>query len=45
MRGFKVSSDDLTDYLEGLVRNFLADRGEGETFAEWSRRAEEEKLK
>ena len=45
VRGFKVSSDDLTDYLEGLVRNFLADRGEGETFAEWSRRAEEEKLK
>lgn len=45
VRGFKVPADDLTDYVEKVVRNFLDDRSEGETFAKWSRRAEEEKLK
>ena len=45
VRGLKVTSADLADYVERLVRRFLADRNQHETFATWAHRAEEEALK
>jgi sulfite reductase (ferredoxin) len=44
LRGLKVTSDQLTDYVEGLLRNYQADRAEGEQFATWVRRADPELL-
>jgi sulfite reductase (ferredoxin) len=41
LRGLKVTSAQLTDYVEGLLRNFAIDRHDGESFAEWVRRADE----
>lgn len=41
LRGLKVTSDGLTDYVERLLRNYQADRAEGEQFATWVRRADE----
>lgn len=41
VRGLKVTADDLPDYVERVVRTFLADRVDGETFAQWAHRAEE----
>ncbi|HIW28830.1 MAG TPA: nitrite/sulfite reductase [Candidatus Luteococcus avicola] len=46
VRGLKVSADQLPDYVERVVRRFLADRetpndGTAETFAQWAHRAEE----
>ena len=35
---------DLPDYVERVVRRFVADRAEGQTFAEWAHAAEEEAL-
>ncbi len=40
LRGLKVAADGLTDYVEWLLRNYLADRTEGEQFATWARRAD-----
>jgi sulfite reductase (ferredoxin) len=39
LRGLKVTADGLTDYVEQLLRNYLADRADGEQFASWVRRA------
>ncbi|MGW9632234.1 nitrite/sulfite reductase [Agromyces sp. NPDC055520] len=46
VRGLKVTADGLADYVERVVRRFLADRDAAadETFAEWAHRAEEEAL-
>ncbi|MCR3718950.1 MULTISPECIES: nitrite/sulfite reductase [Prauserella salsuginis group] len=44
LRGHKVTSDELTDYVERVVRNYLDQRGEGERFAQWVVRAEEADL-
>jgi sulfite reductase (ferredoxin) len=44
VRGLKVTSEDLPEYVERLVRRFDADKAEGETFANWAHRAEEEAL-
>ncbi|RXZ71673.1 nitrite/sulfite reductase [Agromyces albus] len=46
VRGLKVTADGLVDYVERLVRRFLADRDAAidETFAEWAHRADEEAL-
>ncbi len=44
VRGLKVTADDLPEYVERLVRRFAADRSDGETFAQWAHRAEEEAL-
>jgi sulfite reductase (ferredoxin) len=41
LRGLKVSADGLPDYVERLLRNYLADRSDGEQFASWVRRADE----
>ncbi|MFX4270677.1 nitrite/sulfite reductase [Propionibacteriaceae bacterium Y1685] len=44
VRGLRVKSDDLADYIEQLVRTFLDQRGEDETFAVWSHRADDADL-
>ncbi len=44
LRGLKVTSAGLPDYLERLLRNYLSDRAEGESFAAWVRRAEDSLL-
>ena len=41
LRGLKVTSDGLTDYVERVHRNYQADRGDGEAFATWARRADD----
>jgi sulfite reductase (ferredoxin) len=41
LRGHKVTSDELTEYVEKLVRTFIAKREPGERFAQWVTRAEE----
>ena len=41
LRAHKVTSAGLTDYVERILRNYLADRAEGEQFATWARRADE----
>jgi sulfite reductase (ferredoxin) len=45
LRGLKVSADSLPDYVERLLRNYLADRADSEQFAPWVRRADESLLK
>jgi sulfite reductase (ferredoxin) len=40
LRGLKVTADGLTDYVEGLLRNYLSHRSDGEQFAAWVRRAD-----
>jgi len=41
LRGLKVTTDELPDYIERILRNYQADRTDGETFAAWVRRADE----
>ena len=41
LRGLKVTSDGLTDYVERVLRNYQADRSDGEAFATWARRADD----
>ncbi|UWF77435.1 MULTISPECIES: nitrite/sulfite reductase [Microbacterium] len=44
VRGLKVEADGIADYAERIIRRYLADREEGETFAHWAHRADEEAL-
>jgi sulfite reductase (ferredoxin) len=44
VRGLKVYVEDLPDYVERVVRTFVAQRAEGQTFAEWAHAADEEAL-
>ncbi len=44
LRGLKVTADGLADYVERVLRNYLADRSDGEQFAAWARRADERLL-
>ncbi|GAA4017883.1 nitrite/sulfite reductase [Allokutzneria multivorans] len=44
LRGHKVTSAELGDYVERVVRNFVKQRAEGERFAQWVTRAEEADL-
>ena len=44
VRGLKVTSAELPDYVERVLRNFDADRGAGESFAAWVQRAPEDAL-
>jgi sulfite reductase (ferredoxin) len=39
-RGLKVTAEKSADYVERVLRNYLADRTEGERFAVWARRAD-----
>ncbi|HKU31291.1 MAG TPA: nitrite/sulfite reductase [Arthrobacter sp.] len=41
VRGLKVYVEDLPDYVERVVRKFVANRAEGQSFAEWAHAAEE----
>jgi sulfite reductase (ferredoxin) len=45
VRGLKVTAANLTEYVERVVRTYDANKSEGETFAEWAHRADEELLK
>ncbi|GAB3298520.1 nitrite/sulfite reductase [Parasphingorhabdus pacifica] len=45
LRGHKVTSAGLGDYVERLVRTYLDQRSRGERFAQWVSRAEEDDLK
>jgi sulfite reductase (ferredoxin) len=45
LRAHKVTSAGLDDYITNVVTNFLADRQEGERFAAWVARADEELLR
>ena len=45
LRQHKVTSAELGDYIERVVRNFVAQREPGERFAQWAVRAEEEALR
>ncbi|MGQ0624783.1 MAG: nitrite/sulfite reductase [Sporichthyaceae bacterium] len=44
LRGLKVTSAALDDYVERVLRRFLAQRAEGERFAAWVVRADEADL-
>ncbi|CDK00551.1 hypothetical protein MIC448_2640001 [Microbacterium sp. C448] len=46
MRGLKVAADGIADYVDRVVRRFLAERDAAtdETFAQWAHRADEEAL-
>jgi sulfite reductase (ferredoxin) len=44
VRGLKVYVEDLPDYVERVVRKFVAEHAEGQTFAEWAHAADEEAL-
>jgi sulfite reductase (ferredoxin) len=44
LRGHKVTGEDLPDYVERVVRNYVAGRADGERFAQWVARAEDKEL-
>ncbi|MER6466140.1 nitrite/sulfite reductase [Streptomyces sp. NPDC048409] len=44
VRGLKVTSEELPDYVERVLRRFQAEREDGERFAAWASRASEEAL-
>jgi sulfite reductase (ferredoxin) len=44
VRGLKVTARELPDYVERVLRNYQADRKEGESFAAWTVRATEQQL-
>ncbi|WP_127354505.1 nitrite/sulfite reductase [Actinacidiphila soli] len=44
VRGLKVTSDELPDYIERVLKRFQAEREDGERFAAWAARASEEAL-
>ncbi|MCW2758623.1 MAG: nitrite/sulfite reductase [Nocardioidaceae bacterium] len=45
LRAHKVTSAGLDDYVSNVVTNYLGDRTEGESFALWAARADEELLR
>ncbi|GGJ34730.1 nitrite/sulfite reductase [Streptomyces brasiliensis] len=45
LRGHKVTADELPDYVERLVRRFETARKDGERFADWVARADENDLR
>jgi sulfite reductase (ferredoxin) len=45
LRAHKVTSAGLGDYVTSVVSNYLADRKEQESFADWVQRADEELLR
>ncbi|MFD9909868.1 nitrite/sulfite reductase [Streptomyces sp. NPDC059063] len=44
VRGLKVTSAELPDYVERVLKRFQAERADGERFATWAARASEEAL-
>ncbi len=45
LRGHKVTAQELPDYIERLARRYEEQRGDGERFAQWVARAEEDELR
>lgn len=45
LRQHKVLSTELGDYIDRVVRNYVDQRDEGERFAQWAVRADEEALR
>jgi sulfite reductase (ferredoxin) len=45
LRQHKVTSDELGDYIDRVVRNFVKQRDAGERFATWALRADEADLR
>lgn len=45
LRQHKVTSDELGDYIDRVVRNFVKQREPGERFAQWAVRADEAELR
>lgn len=45
LRQHRVLSGEIGDYLDRVVRNFIKERSEGERFAQWAVRADEEDLR
>ncbi|MET0702893.1 MAG: nitrite/sulfite reductase [Mycobacterium sp.] len=45
LRQHKVTSDELGDYIDRVVRNFVKQREAGERFAQWAVRADEADLR
>ncbi len=41
LRGHKVTADELPDYIERVAKSFVAERTDGERFAQWVARADE----
>ncbi|KJY43155.1 sulfite reductase [Streptomyces sp. NRRL B-1568] len=44
VRGLKVTSEELPDYVERVLRRFAKERNDGERFAQWVARASEDDL-
>ena len=45
LRQHKVTSEELGDYIERVVRNFVKQKQAGERFAQWAVRADEADLR
>ncbi|UVO13190.1 nitrite/sulfite reductase [Mycobacterium sp. SVM_VP21] len=45
LRQHKITSDEIGDYIDRVVRNFMNQREDGERFAQWAIRAEEAELR
>ena len=45
LRGLKITADEMPTYVERVTRRFAAERAEGESFATWAHRADEEALR
>src|SRR5690606_25778002 len=45
LRAHKVTSAELDDYIANVVAAYLEDRADGENFASWAARADEELLR
>jgi sulfite reductase (ferredoxin) len=45
LRAHKVTAVEVPNYIETVTRNYLKDRSDGENFAEWATRADEELLR
>jgi sulfite reductase (ferredoxin) len=45
LRAHKVTAVELPTYVENVTRNYLKDRNDGESFATWAARADEELLR
>ena len=44
LRGHKITADGMPDYVKRVTANYLANRVEGEPFAQWAFRATDEEL-
>jgi sulfite reductase (ferredoxin) len=44
VRGLKTTADELPDYVERVLRRFQKQKSDGESFADWVQRAEQEDL-